>query len=90
MTDESRWIEFMVNQEDLMVLELAVRHIEDEYIEHYVMLNDEAKFEYAGNVRRLKSAINCVCKPESETADRLRQTIDDIVAEQDAARGVAE
>jgi len=89
MTDEVRWIEFMVNKEDLMVLELAIRHVDNEYIENCVPLNEQSKFVYAGNIRQLKAAINQVCKPESETADRLRERIDDIVERQNKARGVA-
>lgn len=86
MTDEFRWIELMVGMEDLMVLELAVRHVDDEYIENCIMLNDKAKFVYAGNIRRLKAAINRVCKPESETAESLRERIDEIIEEQDKAK----
>lgn len=89
MTDtEFRWIEIMVDKYDLMVLELAVRHVPDSEMDHYVPLNDDAKFVYAGNVRQLKTEINTICKPDSETAKRLHERIDEIIYEQDEAKEV--
>lgn len=87
MSDERRWIEFLVDKDDLMVLELAVRHVDDEYVDHCVMLNEESEFEYAGNIRQLKAAINRVCKPESDVADSLRARIEGTESRQDKARG---
>lgn len=90
MTDHDvRWMEFRVDKYELMVLELALRNISDEAVVNIEMLNDNRKFEYAGNPRRLKAAINRVCKPESAYADELRDKIDHIIEEQDKAKGVA-
>jgi hypothetical protein len=82
-------MEFRVDKYELSVLELAMRNIADEAVVNYEMLNENRKFEYAGNPRRLKAAINRVCEPESETADELRDKIDRIIEEQDKAKGVA-
>jgi len=86
VTEEYRWIECRVDNYDLIVLELAVRHIPPEEMEYCIPQNDDSKFVYMGNIRRLKSEINTVCQADSETRERLCERIDVIIAEQDAAK----
>ncbi len=89
MSGERRWIEFLVDKDDLMVLELAMQHIDDEYVDHCVMLNKESEFEFAGNTRQLKATINRVCQPDSDAAESLRARIEGTESRQDEARGEA-